>query len=140
MKLKSKKIVEYLEERDKVSKKGLPYFDEIEKIVTKVIKNNMPKIAADSEMWKYLKPYIDAKEYKETNAKLGEIYRQLQKLEYKMSRLKDKITKELDNEKIGLKEFEDIGSVRLIKGKAEIEIIDKVEEYKKLLREKKGEK
>jgi len=139
MQLKNKKIVELLEERDKVSKQGLPYFDKIEEIVTKVIKNNMPRIATDPDMWKYLKPYIDADEFKKANGELGEQYRQLQKLEYKMNRLKDKISSELAKENIKLKEFEEIGTVSLNKGKAEVVILDKVEEYKKMLRERENE-
>lgn len=136
MKLKSTKIVEALKERAKVNEEGLPYFDEIEKLVTKVVKNNMPRIATCPEMWKYLKPYVDEKEYSECNGKLAEIYRQLQKLEYKMTRLKDKITAELKKEKIELKEFEEIGSVKLVGEIAEVDIIDKIESYKEMLREK----
>lgn len=136
MKIKSDKLVELLEERKKVLEQGFPFWDEIENITTEALIEAMPKIATDAEAWKYLKPYIDADKYKETNGKLEEVYRQLKKLDYKMGRLKDKVTTVINAENIKLGEFEQIGSISLVDGGAEVEVIDMIESYKEMLREK----
>lgn len=140
MEIKSKQLVELLEKRQKTVEEGYPLFDKIEGIVTKVIKNNMSRIAADQDMWKYLKPYIDEKEYKDANVALASVYRKLMKQEYKMTRLKERVMAIVDKESIKLKEFETIGSVKLIDGKAQVDIIDQIESYKEVLREKNAKK
>ena len=136
--IKSKELVEILVKRTEALESGYPLFDNIEKVVSKVIKNNLKRIAADNDAWLFLKPYIEEKEYKQANKELADTYRQLQKLEYNMQRLKDKVTPFIAD--IKLKEFEEVGSVKIDNGKAYAEIIDKVEEYKKMLREKADKK
>ena len=138
MEIKDKELVEILKDREKTIEKGYPLYDQIEKIVTEVIKNNMPRIAADGEMWQYLKPYIDPKEYKETNTKLKEIYRHMQKIDYKLNRLKEKVTTKINKADIKLGEFEEISKVSLKGNKVIVETIDKIESYKEMLREKKN--
>lgn len=133
--IKSKELVDILKQREEVIESGYPYYDKIEKIVEKVILNNMSRIAADNEMWKYLKPYVDEKEYKDANVALSSVYRKLQKLEYKMNRLKEKTMAKVEKEDIKLKEFEEISTVKLDKDKVYVVIIDKIESYKQMLRE-----
>ena len=140
MEIKSKQLVELLEKRQKTVEEGYPLFDKIEGIVTKVIKNNMTRIAADQEMWKYLKPYIDEKEYKDANVALSSVYRKLMKQEYKMNRLKERVMAIVEKENLKIGEFEAIGSVKLKDGKAHVEIIDQIESYKEMLREKNAKK
>jgi len=137
--IKSEELVEILQEREKLVDDGKVFFDKIEKDAAKIIKKNMSRIASDNDVWKYLKPYIKEEEYQKTTALLSEHYRQLQKLEYKMSRLKDKVTNILDKEVSVEGEFEEISSVTLEEGKAFYETIDKVDNYKNMLREQKNE-
>ena len=61
------------------------------------------------------------------------------KLGYKMERLKEKTTEALKGHTIDLSEFEKVGSVGIENDEVTVSIYDEVEEYKKLLREKKDE-
>jgi len=135
--IKSRELLKLLRDREKVVQDGFPLFDKIEKIVGEVIKKNLKNIASDNEVWKYLKPYINEEDYKKANKKLGEVYKDIQKLEYKMLRLKDKVTPLVEKENIELNEFEIIGKVFAEKDTVYVEKIDQIEEYKKMLREKK---
>lgn len=137
--IKSTKLADLLRDRKKLIKKGYPHFDKIEDIVSNVITDNMKKIASDAEVWKYLNPYIDPAVYKEANGALAEEYRQIQKLEYEMVELKHKIKALVDKQDIVLEEFEEIGNVSLAKGKITVEIVDLIERYKELIREKRNE-
>lgn len=134
------KLLEILKERKKTVEKGYPQFDRIEEIVKEVIDNNIKRIASSEDVWKIIKPYVDEAEYKEANGKMAEAYRQLQKLEYKMNRLKEKTMKELEDEVNLLGEFEDIGQVFLEEDKVFIDVVDKIENYKQHLREQRNEK
>jgi hypothetical protein len=58
------------------------------------------------------------------------------KLGYKMDKLKDKTADILKDNPQELSEFEEIGRVYIEDGKVMLEIFDKIEEYKKMLREK----
>lgn len=136
--IKNSELAKLLKERKKLIQEGYPHFDRIEDIVSKVIISNMKRIASDNEVWKYLRPYIDANVYKNTNDKLAKEYNELQKLEYKMIAVKDKVQKILDKEDISLKEFEEIEDVKLEKGKVYAYVADLIQRYKEVLREKRS--
>ena len=60
-----------------------------------------------------------------------------QKVGYKLERLKEKTSGIIDKENIELAEFEYIATVKEEDGEVIAEIFDKLEDYKKALREKK---
>ena len=78
------------------------------------------------------------KELGEINKKIVEADGVRTKLAYKMQRLKDKTAGRLKKHKLDLVEFEDINSVGIEDNKITIKIFNQVEEYKKMLREKKS--
>ena len=80
------------------------------------------------------------KEVNEVNKIIVEQDKVRTKLAYKMQRLKDKTSGRLKKHTIDLAEFEDISQVGVEDGKVTLTIIDQVEEYKKMLREKKDKK
>ena len=61
------------------------------------------------------------------------------KLGYKMERLKEKTTEAMKSHDIELEEFDEIGTVGREQGEITVSIYNQLEEYKKLLREKKDE-
>lgn len=61
------------------------------------------------------------------------------KFGYRMERLKEKTTEALKGHTIDLSEFEKVGSVGIEDNEVTVSIYNEVEEYKKLLREKKDE-
>jgi hypothetical protein len=74
----------------------------------------------------------------EINKKLVELDKQRTTLGYKMERLKEKTEPIVEKFKpsFDLKEFEIIARVYLEDGKAYVDIVDMVEEYQEMLREK----
>jgi len=140
LKINSNKLIEILKQRDRVIKDGSPLFDDIARIKEKVLKDNMEAVIESQDVWKVIKPFIDKKEYKKANDDMAEKYKELQKLEYKMQRLKEKTTDIIENEKIQLDEFEEISKVKLEGNEAVCEIVDLVEEYKNNIREKRNDK
>ena len=77
------------------------------------------------------------KEVEAENKIIVEADKERTKLGYKMQRLKDKTTALLLKHKIDLSEFEIIGTVALEDNEVTVTIADQVEEYKKMLKEKK---
>jgi len=134
--IKSKELLTIMEKRQELSENGYKYFDNIKDIISKIIKGNMKNIASGDDIFDFIKPYVKKEDYTEAKEKIEEEYRQIKKLDYKMAKLKDKVQVILKNEKIELKEFEEVGQVTIRKGKVYTEIIDKVENYKEMLREK----
>lgn len=83
---------------------------------------------------------ISFKEIEEQNKIIIEADKQRTKLGYVMERLKEKTTEAMKKHTIELSEFEKVGSVGIEKGEIMVSIYDEIEEYKKLLREKKDNK
>lgn len=61
------------------------------------------------------------------------------KLGYKMERLKEKTTEAMKSHNIELEEFDEVGTIGIENGEVTVSIYNQVEEYKKLLKEKKDE-
>ena len=81
-------------------------------------------------------------ESKKVNMIIVEADKERTKLSYKMENLKNKTQKLMDkhNAKFNLDEYEEISSVKLEKGEVIVDIYDKIEEYKKMLKEKNNNK
>jgi len=79
------------------------------------------------------------REIEEINKKMMDLDKSRQKLGYKMDKLKDKTVKIIEKEDIKLDEFEYISNIGIENGEIEVTILDQIEEYKKLVREKKNE-
>lgn len=77
------------------------------------------------------------KEIEKVNKIIVEADEKRTKLGYKMTRLKDKTTEALKKHTIELAEFEQVGSVGIENGENTISIYNEIEEYKKILRDKK---
>ena len=77
------------------------------------------------------------KEVMKINEDIDNLEKERNKLGYKMNKLKDKTKIIIDKEKIELGEFEFIANVFLNDNReCELNILDNVEEYKTMLREK----
>lgn len=61
------------------------------------------------------------------------------KLGYKMERLKEKTTEAMKSHNIELEEFDEVGTIGIENGEVTVSVYNQVEEYKKLLKEKKDE-
>ena len=82
---------------------------------------------------------VEFKKAQELQATAEKINKELTALGYKMNRLKEKTSQVLNKEDIELSEFEIITEVKLEKGEPILEIVDQVEEYKKLILKKKAD-
>lgn len=75
------------------------------------------------------------------NEQLMELDKERTKLGYKMDKLKDKTKKIMDKQDIEVGQYELITRIYINdNGENEIEILDQIEEYKKMLDEKEDEK
>jgi len=72
---------------------------------------------------------------RELNLKKEKIEKEMVKSGYKMNKLRDKTSKIIDKENIELGEFDIIARVFVEDGECKVEIVDKIEEFKKALRE-----
>jgi len=70
------------------------------------------------------------------NDKMVELDKERTKLAYKMDKLKDKTKVIMDKAEIKLNEFEVISAVSLEKGEAVATVVNQIDEYKRMLREK----
>ena len=64
---------------------------------------------------------------------------ELKKIGYKLNRIKDKTKMLVDKENLELEEYEEVVESMIEKGEVKVVIINQIEEYKKLLKEKKDE-
>lgn len=74
------------------------------------------------------------------NTKIIALDKERTKEAYKMSKVKEKITDIIINQKIEKDEFEEWGILMIKEGVPTLEIYDKVEEYKEMIREQKAKK
>jgi len=82
---------------------------------------------------------VEFKKAQELQTTAEKINKELTALGYKMNRLKEKTSQVLNKENIELSDFEIITEVKLEKGEPILEIVDQVEEYKKLILKKKAD-
>jgi len=82
---------------------------------------------------------VEFKKAQELQTTAEKINKELTALGYKMNRLKEKTSQVLNKENIELTDFEIITEVRLENGEPILEIVDQVEEYKKLILKKKAD-
>jgi hypothetical protein len=75
------------------------------------------------------------KEVREVNEKIVKLDNERTKLGYKMDRLKEKTAPIIKKHGIEIGEFEVISSVGIENEKPTAQIVDQIEEYKKVLRE-----
>lgn len=80
-------------------------------------------------------------EARKVTKEVTKLQKEQQKLGYKMERLKEKTKPLMEKHEIKLEEFEMVSRVYLDEKTKEptIEIVDQIEEYKKMIREKKDE-
>ena len=74
------------------------------------------------------------------NEELIKLDKDRKKIGYKMDKLKDKTSVIMDKEKIELGEFDIISRVFIENGECKVEIVDRVEEFKKQLKEDSNKK
>ena len=82
---------------------------------------------------------VEFKKAQELQTTAEKINKELTALGYKMNRLKEKTSQVLNKENIELSDFEIITEVKLENGEPILEIVDQVEEYKKLILKKKAD-
>ena len=82
---------------------------------------------------------VEFKKAQELQTTAEKINKELTALGYKMNRLKEKTSQVLNKENIELTDFEIITEVKLENGEPILEIVDQVEEYKKLILKKKAD-
>lgn len=95
-------------------------------------------IIKNDKLFKILEERAEVfKEVQKINEEMIKLDTERKKLAYKMDGLKEKTKKILDKEKIELDEFEIITNVGIKDGEIELTIVDEIEEYKKVVRERK---
>jgi len=79
------------------------------------------------------------KKIQELNEQIVVLDKERTKEGYKMNKLKEKTKVIMDKQKFNLDEFEFISSIFLEKGECKVEILDRVEEFKKMVRDEANE-
>ena len=129
----------YLKEREDIVNDSQSLFKKRSKLVAEAIKKNLKALSHSQDIIPFMKAFMPKDEHKKLVSKVAPIMQELQKRGYKMERLKDKTRPIVEMEKIEMDEFEEIEKIELKDGVPTVTIIDKIEEYKKLLREQKNE-